>query len=163
MQWRRIPGWAVAHIGKKECGQNCFCSPTYERRPLGHRIPHQVNSVQQIIFSGDVPHRDRGGRLPPLLRTRVRRLLSDQDTDFILTSGHGDKKCTSLPCLIVFFFALHFLVPKVTTRFTFFQKVYWLFLVRYWKALKIERLVHLIFTKKNMKGGQNLLPFPGAG
>ena len=66
----RGQGGQLPTLRKKKVGKTMFL-PTYLREEAPwHRIPQQMNSVQQIIFSGGVAHRGRGGILPPLLRTR---------------------------------------------------------------------------------------------
>ena len=42
-------------LGKKKVGKTMFL-PTYlQEEALWHRVPHQMNSVYQAIFSGGVP------------------------------------------------------------------------------------------------------------
>ena len=81
---------------------------------------------------------------------------------FILTSGHGDKRLTGVPGLIIFWLYVP-LIYKVLDWFSisFFRRCAFHFWSSAGKLVKIERFVRLI-SAKNMRGGQNLSPPPRA-
>ena len=78
----------------------------------------------------------------------LRRLVLQLRKWFLLTFGHGDKRRTCVPGLIVFWLYTH-LIQKVTKRFSFFRKMHRLFLVRYWKVVRKNQAISLfdIFEK----------------